>query len=186
MMNVINGGAHAENSIDLQEFMIVPAGAETFSEALRIGAEVFHALKACCTSGASRPRSATRAASRPTSPSSEAALEAILEAAERAGHARPGRDRARPGRHRVLRDGALPASGEGRSSTARDDRLLGPLAERYPIVSLEDGLAEDDWDGWRALTERLGDRVQLVGDDIFVTNVERSSAASTAASPTRS
>ena len=172
MLNVINGGAHAENSIDLQEFMVVPAGAETFAEALRIGAEVFHSLKALLHERGLATAVGDEGGFAPDLGSSDEAIEAVLEAAERAGH-----------RERVaiaLDPAATELYGDGRYVfEGRDEdgegmvRFYEELAERHPIVSIEDGLAEDDWETWRALTEGLGDRLQLVGDDLFVTNVER-------------
>ncbi len=174
MLNVINGGAHAQNSLDLQEFMVVPAGAESFAEALRIGAEVFHALRAVLHERGLATGVGDEGGFAPDLPSSEAAIEAILEAAERAGH----RDRVAialdPAASEIFRDGRYVLSGEGRElDTDGMLDLYGDLAARYPLVSVEDGLAEEDWDGWRALTERLGGSIQLVGDDLFVTNVER-------------
>jgi len=174
MLNVINGGAHAQNSLDLQEFMVVPAGAESFAEALRIGAEVFHALRAVLHERGLATGVGDEGGFAPDLPSSEAAIEAILEAAERAGH----RDRVAialdPAASEIFRDGRYVLSGEGRElDTDGMLDLYGDLAARYPLVSVEDGLAEEEWDGWRALTERLGGSIQLVGDDLFVTNVER-------------
>nr|MBA3329995.1 phosphopyruvate hydratase [Actinomycetota bacterium] len=174
MLNVVNGGAHAQNSLDLQEFMVVPAGAESFAEALRIGAEVFHALRAVLHERGLATGVGDEGGFAPDLPSSEAAIEAILEAAERAGH----RDRVAialdPAASEVFREGRYVLEGEGRElDTEGMLDLYGDLAARYPLVSVEDGLAEEEWDGWRALTERLGGSVQLVGDDLFVTNVAR-------------
>ncbi len=172
MMNVINGGAHADNTIDLQEFMLVPAGADSFSEALRVGAETFHALKALLHERGLSTAVGDEGGFAPDLESSEQAIEAILEAAERAGH----RDRVAialdPASTEFFSDGGYTFEGRTLDSAGMIDFYAG-LAERYPIVSIEDGLAEDDWDGWRLLTERLGDSVQLVGDDLFVTNVKR-------------
>ena len=172
MLNVINGGAHAQNSIDLQEFMLVPAGAESFAEALRIGAETFHALKAVLHERGLATGVGDEGGFAPDLESSEEAIEAILEAAERAGH----RDRVAialdPASTEFFRDGVYRFEGREADGAAMGDFYAG-LAERYPLVSIEDGLAEDDWAAWRVLTERLGDRMQLVGDDLFVTNVER-------------
>ena len=172
MLNVVNGGVHADNSIDFQEFMIVPAGAETFSEGLRVAVEVFHTLKAVLHERGLSTAVGDEGGFAPNLPTSEAAIEAILEAAERAGH----RDRVAialdPACTELYQDGVY--GWEGRTGGA--DELTGywaGLADEFPIVSIEDGLAEDDWDGWRGLTDRLGDRLQLVGDDLFVTNVER-------------
>jgi enolase len=172
MMNVINGGAHADNSIDLQEFMVVPAGAATFSEGLRIGAEVFHALRSVLHERGLSTGVGDEGGFAPDLGSSEEAIDAILEAAERAGH----RDRVAialdPASSEFFEGGVYRFEGREADGTAMADFYAG-LAERYPLVSVEDGLAEDDWDAWRALTERLGNRLQLVGDDLFVTNVER-------------
>ena len=172
MMNVINGGAHADNAIDFQEFMVVPAGAASFSEALRIGAEVFHSLKGLLHERGLATAVGDEGGFAPDLPSAEAAIEAVLAAAERAGH----RDRVAialdPASTEFFRDGAYRVEG-GELDTSRMIELYAGLAERFPLVSVEDGLAEDEWDGWRALTEQLGDRLQLVGDDLFVTNVER-------------
>jgi enolase len=172
MMNVINGGAHAENTIDFQEFMVVPAGADSFSEALRIGVETFHALKALLHERGLATAVGDEGGFAPDLPTAEAAIEAVLEAAERAGH----RDRVGialdPASTEFFRDGAYRVEGRDLDSAGMVD-LYADLAERFPLVSVEDGLAEDDWNGWRALTERTGDRLQLVGDDLFVTNRER-------------
>jgi enolase 1/2/3 len=172
MMNVINGGAHADNSIDLQEFMVVPAGAATFAEGLRIGAEVFHALRSVLHERGLSTGVGDEGGFAPDLGSSEEAIDAILEAAERAGH----RDRVAialdPASSEFFEGGVYRFEGRDADGAAMADFYAG-LAERYPLVSVEDGLAEDDWDAWRALTERLGDRLQLVGDDLFVTNVAR-------------
>jgi enolase len=172
MMNVINGGAHADNAIDFQEFMVVPAGAETFSEALRTGVEVFHALKALLHERGLSTAVGDEGGFAPDLPSAEAAIEVVLEAAERAGH----RDRVAialdPASTEFFDDGVYRVEG-GELDTEGMLAVYAGLAERFPLVSVEDGLAEDEWDGWRMLTERLGDRLQLVGDDLFVTNVER-------------
>jgi enolase 1/2/3 len=174
MLNVLNGGMHAQNSIDFQEFMIVPAGAETFAEAVRIGAESFHELKKVLHDRGLATGVGDEGGFAPDLPSTDAVVEAVLEAAERAGH----RDKVAialdPASSSFLDGGSYRLAGEGRTLEA--DGMIDlyvSLAERYPIVSIEDGLGEDEWDAWRALTERLGDRVQLVGDDLFVTNVER-------------
>jgi enolase len=174
MMNVVNGGAHAENLLDFQEFMIVPAGADTFGEALRIGAEVFHALHDLLHERGLATAVGDEGGFAPDLPSTEAAVEAVLEAAARAGHADRVAIALDPAATEVF-DGALyRLPGEGRElDTEGLVTLWADLASRFPIVSIEDGLAEEEWDGWRLLTERLGGRVQLVGDDLFVTNVER-------------
>jgi enolase len=172
MLNVINGGAHAENSIDLQEFMVVPAGADSFAEALRVGAETFHALKALLHERRLATGVGDEGGFAPDLGSSEEAIDAVLEAAERAGH----RDRVAialdPAATELYRDGRYVF--EGRDDDGEGTiRFWEELASRHPIVSIEDGLAEDDWGTWRSLTERLGGRLQLVGDDVFVTNAER-------------
>jgi enolase len=174
MMNVVNGGAHAQNSIDLQEFMVVPAGADSFAEALRIGSEVFHSLKDVLHERGLATGVGDEGGFAPDLDTSEAAVEAVLEAAERVGH----RDRVAialdPASTEFYRDGGYHLEGEGRILSA--DEMIdfyATLADRYPVVSVEDGLAEEEWGAWKSLTERLGDRLQLVGDDLFVTNVER-------------
>jgi enolase len=174
MMNVINGGVHAQNSIDLQEFMVVPVGAETFAEALRMGSETFHALKALLHERGLATAVGDEGGFAPDLGSAGEAIEAILEAAGAAGHRDAVAIALDPASTEYYRDGAYHLEGEGRTlSSAEMVDYLADLAERYPIVSIEDGLAEDDWDGWHLLTERIGDRVQLVGDDIFVTNPDR-------------
>jgi enolase len=172
MLNVINGGVHADNSIDLQEFMLVPAGAESFSEGLRIAAETYHALKKLLAGRGLSTGVGDEGGFAPDLESSELAIEAILDAAESAGH----RDRVAialdPASSEFFSDGRYRF--EGRELAP--DEMAGfyaDLAGRFPLVSLEDGNAEDDWEGWRATTERLGERLQLVGDDIFVTNPDR-------------
>jgi enolase len=172
MMNVINGGAHATNSIDLQEFMVVPVGADSFAEGLRIGVEVYHALKKLFDERGLSTGVGDEGGFAPNLDSSEQAIESILEAAERAGH----RDRVAialdPATSEVYREGRYRFEGRDLSSGELPGFWRGIL-DAYPIVSLEDGAAEDDWDGWQAQTAALGDRVQLVGDDVFVTNPER-------------
>ncbi len=172
MMNVINGGAHAANSIDLQEFMVVPAGAESFAEALRIGAEVYHTLKGVLHERGLATAVGDEGGFAPDLPGSEAAIEVILDAAEQAGH----RDKIAialdPAMTELWQDGAYRFEGRVASPAETIEWFAG-LADRFPIVSLEDALAEDEWDSWRTLTERLGGRLQLVGDDLFVTNPER-------------
>jgi enolase len=172
MMNVVNGGAHAQNSLDLQEFMVVPAGAETFSEALRIGAEVFHALKALLHDRGLATAVGDEGGFAPDLGSSEEAIEAVLEAAERAGHRERVALALDPAATEVWREGAYRFEGRTLDGAAMVD-FWAELVERFPVVSIEDPLAEDEWGEWTKLTERLGERVQLVGDDLFVTNVER-------------
>jgi enolase len=172
MLNVINGGAHARNSLDLQEFMVVPAGADTFSEALRVAVEVFHTLAKLLDERGLATAVGDEGGFAPDLPSTEAAIEAVLEAAERAGH----RDRIAlamdPAATEIFSDGHYVLEGRTLSGEEMIDFWAG-LVDRYPLVSIEDGLAEDEWGSWRELTDRLGDRVQLVGDDLFVTNVAR-------------
>jgi enolase len=172
LMNVINGGAHAQNSIDLQEFMLVPAGASTFAEALRIGSETFHALGALLHERGLSTGVGDEGGFAPDLGSSEEAIEALLEAAERAGHRERVAVALDPAATELYHDGRYVFEGRDEDGPGMVGYLEG-LCGRYPIVSIEDGLAEDDWETWRALTEQVGDRVQLVGDDIFVTNRER-------------
>jgi enolase len=172
LMNVVNGGVHAQNSLDLQEFMVVPAGADTFSEALRIGVEVFHALKKLLHERGLATAVGDEGGFAPDLASAEEAIEVILEAADRAGH----RDRIAialdPAMTELLRDGAYEYQGRLIPTSSFID-FWHDLVSSYPVVSIEDPLAEDAWDAWKSLTESLGTRVQLVGDDLFVTNVER-------------
>jgi enolase len=174
MMNVINGGAHADNNVDLQEFMVVPIGADSFAEALRVGAETYHALKSLLHGRGMVTAVGDEGGFAPNLASNEEAIAAILEAAEAAGH----RDRVAialdPASTEFYRDGRYHLDGEGRVLDAGEMvAFYEDLCARYPIVSIEDGLAEQDWEGWQQLTAALGARVQLVGDDLFVTNVER-------------
>ena len=172
MLNVVNGGAHARNSLDLQEFMVVPVGASTFSEALRIGTEVFHTLAQLLDERGLATAVGDEGGFAPDLASSEAAIEAVLEAAERAGHRDAIAVAIDAAASELVHDGRYRV--EGREfDTAGMLGFVAELVERYPFVSVEDGLAEDDWPHWRVLTERIGDRVQLVGDDLFVTSVER-------------
>ncbi len=172
MLNVINGGAHAANSIDLQEFMVVPVGADTFADALRIGAEVYHALKRVLGDRGLATGVGDEGGFAPDLESSEAAIEAILEAAERSGHRDSVAIALDPATSEVYADGRYRFEGRDLSSAELPGFWEGLVGE-YPIVSLEDGCAEDDWDGWAALTLLLGERLQLVGDDVFVTNPAR-------------
>ncbi|MEX0607619.1 MAG: phosphopyruvate hydratase [Halofilum sp. (in: g-proteobacteria)] len=173
LMNILNGGAHADNSVDLQEFMIVPAGAETFAEALRCGAEIFHALKKVLGKRGFATGVGDEGGFAPDLPSNEAAIEIILEAIANAGY-RPGRDvwlALDVASSEFYEDGKYHLKSEGRSFDAAGfSDYLANWVEQYPIASIEDGMAEDDWEGWIEMTRRLGDRVQLVGDDLFVTN----------------
>jgi enolase len=173
LLNVVNGGAHAENSLDFQEFMLVPAGAETFSEALRIGSETYQHLKLLLRERGLSTGVGDEGGFAPDFASAYEACEAILEAAERAGH----RDKVAlaldPATSELFRDGAYELERQGGTlDTAGMIALWADMCDRFPIVSIEDGLGESDWTGWQTLTDRLGGRVQLVGDDLFVTNVE--------------
>jgi enolase len=176
MMNVLNGGAHADSNVDLQEFMLVPQGAVSFREGLRWGTETYHALKALLHERGLSTGLGDEGGFAPDLPSNEEALRLLLEAIERAGY-KPGEEIALAldtASSEFYEDGRYNLAGEGKVFTAPEfASYLADLCDRYPIVSVEDGMAEDDWDGWRALTDRLGGRVQLVGDDLFVTNTER-------------
>ncbi|HET7744239.1 MAG TPA: phosphopyruvate hydratase [Gaiellaceae bacterium] len=173
MLNVVNGGAHAQNRLDMQEFMVVPAGAETFSEALRIGAEVFHHLKAVLHERGLSTGVGDEGGFAPDFASGEEAAEAIFEAAERAGSRERIALALDPAASELYHDGVYELRGQGKTFDAAGlVDLYASLADRYPVVSIEDGLDEDAWTDWRVMTERLGDRLQLVGDDLFVTNVE--------------
>ena len=173
LMNVINGGAHAQNRIDLQEFMVVPAGTETFAEALRIGAEVYHRLKAVLHERGLSTAVGDEGGFAPDLESTEQAIEVILEAAERAGHRERVAIALDPAASEVFRDEAYHLPGEGRTlDPAEMIDFYRSLADSYPLVSIEDGLDENAWGDWLRLTEAIGDHVQLVGDDLFVTNVE--------------
>src|SRR3954453_9893447 len=172
MMNVINGGVHAANSIDLQEFMVVPVDAETFSEGLRIGTEVYHALKKVLSDRGLATGVGDEGGFAPDLESSEAAIEAILEAAERAGNRERVAMALDPASSEVFSDGRYRFEGRDLSSAEMPGFWRG-IVDAYPVVSIEDGCAEDDWEAWAALTRDLGERVQLVGDDLFVTNPQR-------------
>jgi enolase len=176
MMNVLNGGAHADNSVDFQEFMVVPAGASSFSECLRVGTEVFHALKKSLAAAGHSTAVGDEGGFAPNLESNEAALQAVLAGVEAAGY-EPGADvfiALDPATSEVFESGAYVLEHEGRSLTP--EQMAGyweDACARYPILSIEDGMDEEDWDGWKLLTEKLGEKVQLVGDDLFVTNPER-------------
>ncbi len=178
MMNVINGGAHADNSVDLQEFMVVPAGAASFGEGLRMGTEVFHALKGRLKERGLGTTVGDEGGFAPDLESNEAALEILVEGIEAAGY-EAGSDAfiaLDPATSEVYRDsdGEYVLEHEGRSLSAEEmSAFWGDICARYPVISIEDGMAEEDWDGWDLLTKRLGDSCQLVGDDLFVTNPER-------------
>jgi enolase len=177
LMNVVNGGVHADNNVDLQEFMLVPHGFETFHEALRAGSEIFHALKAVLRERKMSTAVGDEGGFAPDLKSNAEALELMVQAITKAGY-RPGEDVSialDPAASEFYRDGQYVLEGEGGARHAADGMvdLYAGWLDRFPIVSIEDGLAEDDWPGWKLITERLGSRVQLVGDDVFVTNVER-------------
>jgi enolase len=176
MLNVLNGGAHADNSVDFQEFMLVPCGADSFSECLRMGVEVFHALKRTLRERGLSTAVGDEGGFAPDLASNEEALRMLLTGIEAAGY-EPGTDVAiavDPATSELYRDGAYVLEHEGRTLSAAElADYWAELAGRYPIVSIEDGMAEEDWEGWRALTERVGANVQLVGDDVFVTNTAR-------------
>jgi enolase len=174
MLNVINGGMHAQNTLDPQEFMLVPAGAATFSEAMRIAAETYHALKAVLRERGLATGVGDEGGFAPDLAATSEAIELILEAAQRAGHRDQVAIALDPAASSFFQEGRYELTGEGRSlDTAEMVGFYEDLLDRYPIVSIEDGLAEDEWDGWADLTHSLGARTQLVGDDLLVTNVER-------------
>jgi enolase len=176
MMNVLNGGAHADNKVDFQEFMIVPVGFGSFADALRAGAETFHALKKTLHDRGLATAVGDEGGFAPDLDSNEAALDALIEGIEAAGY-RPGDDigiALDPATSEIYEDGSYVLEHEGRSLSPEEMAdLWARVVEGYPVLSIEDGMDEDDWDGWKALTDRIGDRVQLVGDDLFVTNTER-------------
>nr|WP_217155895.1 phosphopyruvate hydratase [Sphaerobacter thermophilus] len=177
MMNILNGGKHAEGStVDMQEFMVMPVGAPTFREGLRWGAEIFHSLKKVLSSAGYATGVGDEGGYAPSLKSNQEALAYITQAIEQAGY-RPGEDvllALDPASTELYEDGRYVLRGEGRTlTTAEMVDFWAEWVDRYPIISIEDGLAEDDWDGWAELTRRLGDRVQLVGDDLFVTNTQR-------------
>jgi enolase len=176
MMNVLNGGAHADNKVDFQEFMVMPVGAPSFSEGLRIGVEVFHALKRTLHERGLSTAVGDEGGFAPDLDSNEAALEMLIAGIEAAGH-RPGDDVAialDPATSEIFDGSAYVLEHEGRTLSSEEMAdYWADMASRYPIVSIEDGMDEEDWDGWKRLTERIGEKVQLVGDDLFVTNTER-------------
>jgi len=176
MMNILNGGAHADNNVDFQEFMVMPVGAATFSEGLRMGDEVFHALKRTLHDQGLSTSVGDEGGFAPDRDSNEAALKALMTGIEAAG-LRPGEDVAialDPATSEIFENGSYVLEHEGRSlSSSELAAYWAEMADRYPIVSIEDGMDEEDWDGWKELTDSIGDRVQLVGDDLFVTNTER-------------
>jgi enolase 1/2/3 len=177
MMNVVNGGVHADNPIDFQEFMIVPVGAKTFAEAVRIGAEVFHTLKKALKDAGHNTNVGDEGGFAPNLQSATEALDFIVKAIEQAGY-KPGDDvclALDPAASEFFKDGNYVYAGEGgkKRNPAEQVAYLGDLVANYPIFSIEDGLAEDDWEGWKIATDELGGRIQLVGDDLFVTNTKR-------------
>ncbi|MBP2664864.1 MAG: eno 2 [Firmicutes bacterium] len=176
MMNILNGGKHADNNVDIQEFMILPVGAESFAEALRMGAEIYHNLKKVLTDRKLATAVGDEGGFAPNLASNEEALKIIIEAIEKAGY--------KPGEQimlgldvaatEIFKDGKYHLEGEGVVKTSAEMvEYYSQLVEKYPIISIEDGMSEDDWDGWKLLTDRLSSKIQLVGDDLFVTNVER-------------
>ncbi len=176
MMNILNGGKHADNNVDIQEFMVMPVGAINFAEALRMGTEVFHTLKSVLKKKGMNTAVGDEGGFAPNLGSNEEALAMLVEAIEAAGY-RPGEDVALaldPAATEFFKDGKYVLAGEGVTySAAEMIDFYARLVEKYPIISIEDGLAEDDWNGWKELTQRIGNKVQIVGDDLFVTNTER-------------
>ena len=176
MMNIMNGGKHADNNVDLQEFMVMPVGAESFDEALRMGAEVYHGLKSVLKSRGLSTAVGDEGGFAPNLQSNEEAVEVIVEAIDAAGY-EPGADvmiALDPAASSFFEDGKYVLASEGRSLTSAEMvDYYAALVDKYPIICIEDGLAEDDWDGFKLMTEKLGDRIQIVGDDLFVTNTER-------------
>ncbi len=176
MMNIVNGGVHADNPIDFQEFMIMPLGAPSFAEALRWGAEIFHTLRAALKKAGHNTNVGDEGGFAPNLPSAEAALDFVMQAIATAGY-RPGRDVALaldPAATEFFKNGAYVYEGEGKTRSVEEQaQYLAALASRYPIVSIEDGMAEDDFAGWKLVTDLIGGKCQLVGDDVFVTNVAR-------------
>ncbi|BFH66055.1 MAG: phosphopyruvate hydratase [Paenibacillus dendritiformis] len=176
MMNIVNGGAHADNNVDVQEFMVLPVGAPNFKEALRMGAEIFHNLKSVLKAKGLNTAVGDEGGFAPNLSSNEEAITTIIEAIEKAGY-KPGQDvflGMDVASTEFYKDGKYTLEGEGKSFTSAEFvDLLASWVEKYPIITIEDGCAEDDWDGWKLLTDKLGGKVQLVGDDLFVTNTER-------------
>lgn len=176
MLNILNGGEHADNNVDIQEFMVMPVAAKTFSEALRCGVEIFHALKAVLQEKGYNTSVGDEGGFAPNLASNEEAIQTIMEAIERAGY-KPGEEvklAMDVAASEMYKDGAYHLSGEGLVKTSEEMiDYYEELTSKYPIVSIEDGLDENDWDGWKKLTDRIGDKVQLVGDDLFVTNTEK-------------
>jgi enolase len=176
MMNIINGGAHADNPIDFQEFMIMPVGAPTFSDAVRMGAEVFHTLKKALKEAGHNTNVGDEGGFAPNLPTAEAALDFVMQSVKAAGY-KPGADFVLAldcASTEFFKNGAYHYEGEGKTRSPKEQaEYLAKLVASYPIASIEDGMAEDDWEGWKLLTDLVGAKCQLVGDDLFVTNVER-------------
>ena len=176
MMNIINGGAHADNPIDMQEFMILPVGAETMAHAVQIGSEVFHTLKKALHADGHNTNVGDEGGFAPNLKSAEAALEYIVKSIKAAGY-EPGKDvylGLDCASTEYFKGGKYEMEGEGKSLSSDDNvKFLAGLVDKFPIITIEDGMAEDDWDGWKAITDVLGKKIQLVGDDLFVTNTER-------------
>jgi enolase len=175
-MNIINGGVHADNPIDFQEFMIMPVGVPTFAEALRAGSEIFHTLRGQLKTAGLNTNVGDEGGFAPNLPSAEAALDFVMQAITKAGY-KPGGDvmiALDPAASEFFKNGAYVYEGEGKTRSAQQQvDYFAQLVGKYPIVSIEDGMAEDDWDGWKLLTQKIGAKCQLVGDDVFVTNVKR-------------
>jgi enolase len=176
MMNIINGGKHADNNVDLQEFMVMPVGAKSFSEALRMSSEVYHALKSYLKSKGYETAVGDEGGFAPNLKSNEEAIQVIIQAIEKAGYT-PGKEifiALDPASSELFQDGKYHLTGEGKVLTpAEMVDFYVDLVNKYPIISIEDGMAEEDWEGWKLMTEKLGGKIQLVGDDLFVTNTER-------------
>ena len=177
MMNILNGGSHADNNVDLQEFMIMPVGSETFSQALQVGTEIFHSLKSVLKSKNYNTAVGDEGGFAPNLASNEEALQVIIEAIELAKY-QPGEDvliALDPASSEFYKDGTYILEAESKPEKSPEEMVAfyDMLSDKYPIISIEDGMAEDDWDGWKMLTNAIGDRVQLVGDDLFVTNTSR-------------
>jgi enolase len=176
MMNIVNGGVHADNPIDFQEFMVMPVGVPSFSEAVRCGAEILHTLKAALKAAGHNTNVGDEGGFAPNLPSAEAALDFLMQAIEKAGY-KPGGDvmiALDPAASEFFKKGAYVYAGEGKTRSPKQQaEYLAQLVAHYPIVSIEDGMAEDDWEGWKILTDLIGGKCQLVGDDVFVTNVTR-------------
>jgi enolase len=176
MMNIINGGVHADNPIDFQEFMVMPVGASTFREALRMGAEIFHTLKSALKKAGHNTNVGDEGGFAPNLPSAEAALDFVMKSIEQAGY-KPGKDiylATDCAATEFFKNGKYVYEGEGKTRSIKEQaEYLAKLAKDYPIISIEDGLSEDDWDGWKQLTDLIGKTHQLVGDDLFVTNTTR-------------